>query len=407
MMDILDAYKGIAPQGDLVLLRKFGEAFGARTFLHVNSTREGGGVAEILHRMIPILQGLGIGARWEVIQGDNEFFSVTKKIHNALQGNEEHFTDRMWKHHFEVNQSNAGKLDLEADAVLIHDPQPAPLVNFRKRGIWMWRCHIDVSTPRIDVWNALRVYCRQYDAAVFSVAKFARSMPIEEFIIPPSIDPLSEKNRELLPEEIRETAKKFNIPPDRPILLQVSRFDRFKDPLGVIRTYHMVKKYNDCILVLAGSPATDDPEGEAVLNEVKEYAAGDPDIFILLLPAFSDKDINALQRMSTVVLQKSLKEGFGLTVSEAMWKEKPVIGGAVGGIPTQIVHGVTGFLVHSDEGAAFRIRQLLNSPAMAKRLSERGKEYVRNNFLITRQVRDYLAIWYAAEHRGKSVLELS
>ncbi len=186
----------------------------------------------------------------------------------------------------------------------------------------------------------------------------------------------------------------------------MSRFDRFKDPVGVIKAYRPVKKYNDCVLVLAGSPATDDPEGEAVLNEVREYAAGDPDIFILLLPAFSDKDINALQRMSTVVLQKSVKEGFGLTVSEAMWKEKPVIGGAAGGIPTQIVHGVTGFLVHSPEGAAFRIRQLLNNQETGKRMGERGKEYVRNNFLITRQVRDYLSVWYAAEHKGKSVLEL-
>ena len=297
-------------------------------------------------------------------------------------------------------------LDLEADAVLIHDPQPAPLINFRKKGVWIWRCHIDVSSPRLDVWNSLKEYCDRYDAAVFSVSKFSRSMRVNEFIIPPSIDPVSEKNRELSPEEINETAKKFNIPLDRPVLLQVSRFDRFKDPIGVIKAYRMVKKYNDCILVLAGSPASDDPEGEAVLAEVREYAADDPDVFILLLPAFSDKDINALQRMATVVLQKSVKEGFGLTVSEAMWKEKPVIGGAVGGIPTQIVHGITGFLVHSPEGAAFRIRQLVNNPVMAKRMGEQGKEYVRNNFLITRQVRDYLAIWYAAEHKGSSKLEL-
>ena len=403
---MIDAYKGISPKGDLVLLRKFGEVFGNRVFLHVNSTREGGGVAEILQRMTPILKGLEINARWEVIKGDVEFFSITKKIHNALQGNEEHFTKQMWTHHFEVNRMNAEKLDLEADAVLIHDPQPVPLINFRKKGTWIWRCHIDVSNPRLDVWNSLKEYCSRYDTAVFSVARFARSMRIDEFIIPPSIDPVSEKNRELSPEEISETAKKFNIPFDRPILLQVSRFDRFKDPIGVIKAYHMVKKYNDCILILAGSPATDDPEGEAVVAEVREYAADDPDVFILLLPAFSDKDINALQRMATVVLQKSLKEGFGLTVSEAMWKEKPVLGGAVGGIPLQIMHGVTGFLVHSPEGAAFRVRQLLNNPDMAKRMGERGKEYVRNNFLITRQVRDYLSIWYAAEHKGSSVLKL-
>lgn len=403
---MIDQYKGIAPKGDLALLRKLGEVFTGKSFLHVNSTREGGGVAEILHRMIPILRDLGIDARWEVITGDGKFYDTTKKIHNALQGNEEHFTAEMWDHHFDVNRRNAEKLDLEADAVLIHDPQPAPLIEFKGKGVWIWRCHIDVSAPRTDAWNAIRRYSKQYDAAVFSVAKFARSMGIDEFIIPPSIDPVSDKNRDLSPEEISETAKKFNIPRERPVLLQVSRFDVFKDPIGVIKSYRMVKKYNDCVLVLAGSPATDDPEGEAVLAEVREYAAGDPDIIILLLPPFSDKDINALQRLATVVLQKSLKEGFGLTVSEAMWKEKPVLGGAVGGIPTQIVHGVTGFLVHSPEGAAFRIRQLLNNPDMAKRMGERGREYVRNNFLITRQVRDYLSVWYAAEHKGKSVLEL-
>jgi len=246
----------------------------------------------------------------------------------------------------------------------------------------------------------------KYDGAVFSVAKFAQALPISEFIIPPSIDPLSEKNRELTENEITETVERLRIPLDRPVILQVSRFDRFKDPIGVMKAYRIVKKYNDCILILAGSPATDDPEGEAVLNEVKEYASGDPDIHVLLLPPFSDRDINALQRIAAVVLQKSVKEGFGLTVSETMWKGKPVIGGAVGGIPLQIVHGVTGFLVHSVEGAAFRIRQFLNNPDMAKRMGEMGREYVRNNFLITRQARDYLSIWYAMEHPGKSVLEL-
>jgi trehalose synthase len=403
---MIAAYQGIAPKGDLSLLQRLGEAFQGKSFLHVNSTREGGGVAEILHRMIPILREIGIEARWEVIKGDAKFYETTKKIHNALQGNEERFTPEMWDHHLEVNRENAGKLDLGADAVLIHDPQPAPLIECRKKGIWIWRCHIDVSNPQPDAWTAIKKYSEQYNAAVFSVAKFSQAMPVDEFIIPPSIDPVSDKNRDLSADEINETAAQYNIPRDRPMLLQVSRFDVFKDPIGVINAYRMVKKYNDCVLVLAGSPATDDPEGEAVLAEVREFAAGDPDIIILLLPPYSDKDINALQRMAAVVLQKSLKEGFGLTVSEAMWKEKPVLGGAVGGIPTQIVHGVTGFLVHSPEGAAFRIRQLLNNPEMAKRMGERGREYVRNNFLITRQVRDYLSVWYAAEHKGRSVLEL-
>ncbi|VAX28570.1 Alpha,alpha-trehalose synthase [hydrothermal vent metagenome] len=406
-------YAGIAPKGDLILLQKLGEIFRDKSFLHINSTRAGGGVAEILQRMIPILRDLGIDARWEIIEGDERFFDITKKIHNAIQGNFEVITEEMWQYHYEVNKRNAKKLNLEADAVLIHDPQPAPLIEFKIQDYsesgnapWLWRCHIDVSNPVKEVCDYLRRYCEKYDAAIFSVSKFARAMSIDEFIIPPSIDPLSEKNRDLTEDEIRETLEKYKIPADRPIMLQVSRFDRFKDPIGVIKAYRIVKKYNDCILVLAGSPASDDPEGEVVLNEVREYASNDPDIHILLLPPFSDRDINALQRSATVVLQKSLKEGFGLTVSEAMWKGKPVIGGATGGIPLQIVHGFTGFLVHTSEGAAFRVRQFLNNPEMVRKMGERGKEYIRNNFLITRQARDYLSVWYAIKNDGKSVLEL-
>ncbi|HOD77685.1 MAG TPA: glycosyltransferase [Syntrophorhabdus sp.] len=398
---MISRYAGVSPKGDLILLKRLGDKMGGKSFLHVNSTKAGGGVAEILHRMMPILQGLGIRARWEVIEGDEQFFDITKKIHNALQGNREIITKKMWQHHFDVNEKNMATIQLdEVDAALIHDPQPAPLIEFKKSGKWIWRCHIDVSNPMKEVRDHLFQYCKKYDAAVFSVARFAKAMGVDEFIIPPSIDPLSDKNRDLTEEEVRETAEKLSLPLDRPIILQVSRFDRFKDPTGVIEAYRMVKRYNDCVLVLAGSPATDDPEGAAVLALVKEFASSDPDIHILLLPPFSDKDINALQRMATVVLQKSLKEGFGLTVTEAMWKGKPVIGGAVGGIPLQVIHGVTGFLVHSVEGAAFRIRQFLNNPEMAKRMGERGKEHIRQHFLITRQIRDYLSIWYTLE-RGE------
>ena len=405
-MIMLDRYSGIAPKGDLVLLRRLGEKLSGKRFLHVNSTRAGGGVAEILQRMLPILKELGLDARWEVIGGDERFFDITKKFHNALQGQIEKITPEMQQYHHEVNRVNAGTLDLDADAVLIHDPQPLPLIEYRKTGKWIWRCHIDMSNPFPEVWDYLKKYCEKYDAAIFSVAKFARAMPIDEFVITPSIDPISDKNRDLTAEEIRETVERLQIPTDRPIILQVSRFDTFKDPIGVIKAYRMAKKYNDCILILAGSPATDDPEGETVLREVQEYAAGDPDIRILLLPPFSDKDINALQRVAAVVLQKSLKEGFGLTVSETMWKGKPVIGGATGGIPLQITHGVNGFLVHSEEGAAFRMRQLLNNPEMAKRMGKNAREYVRKNFLITRQIRDYLSVWYYMENKGRSVLEL-
>ena len=403
---MIESYTGISPRGDLHLLRKLADKLAGKTFLHINSTREGGGVAEILQRMVPILSSLGIKARWDIIKGDDRFFDMTKKVHNALQGYTEFIDKAMWEHHFKINKDNAASLDLNADAVLIHDPQPAPLVSFRNEGVWIWRCHIDVSNPQKDVFKEIGKYAKKFDAAIYSVSRFAGAMCSNEFIIPPSIDPLSEKNRELNADEISETAERLNIPMDRPVILQVSRFDRFKDPTGVIMAYRMVKKYNDCVLVLAGSPATDDPEGAEVLNEVRDFASNDPDIHILLLPPFSDKDINALQRMSTVILQKSLKEGFGLTVAEGMWKGKPVIGGAAGGIPLQITHGITGFLVHSIEGTAFRIRQLLNNAEMVAHMGEHAREYVRQNFLITRQVRDYLSVWYTMLSKGKSLIEL-
>jgi|WetSurSiteA1Bulk_404760.scaffolds.fasta_scaffold11249_2 trehalose synthase len=402
----LEDYIGVAPKIDLLIIQKLADRFTGRQILHINSTKSGGGVAEILQRMMVILSGLGINARWEVIEGNESFFDITKRMHNALQGNAEQISQDMWQSYFDVNKRNAEKLDLNADAILIHDPQPAPLIEFKTSGLWIWRCHIDISNPALKVWSLLKKYVGKYDAAIFSVAKFAKSLPLDKFIIPPAIAPMSDKNRDLANKEIQNVLTTLNIPVDKPIILQVSRFDRFKDPRGVIQAYRLVKKYNDCRLVLAGSPATDDPEGEMILNEVKEFAGNDQDISILLLPPSSHIEINALQRAATVVLQKSLKEGFGLTVSEAMWKGKPVIGGAVGGIPLQIIHGVTGFLVNSVEGTALRIRQILNNPDMAKRMGESGREYVRKNFLITRQIRDYLSMWYLIENKGKSVLEL-
>ncbi len=406
---MINLYTGISPARDLMLIHKLCERLRGKTFLHVNSTREGGGVSEILQRMIPLLKALEIDAQWSVIKGDKTFFDITKKIHNGLQGNREVITSQMWKYHHDVNKTNAGQIDFQADAVLIHDPQPVPLIKFKgrnKKNFWMWRCHIDISNPVPEIWQEIEPYVQRYNAAIFSVARFSRALPVDEIFVTPSIDPLSDKNRELSGKEISDVAEKYRIPLDKPVILQVSRFDRFKDPLGVIRVYRMVRKYSDCQLVLAGSPATDDPEGEAVLSEVKEFAGNDPDIHILLIPPFSDRDINALQRIASVVLQKSLKEGFGLTVSEAMWKEKPVIGGAVGGIPLQIVHGITGFIVYSVEGAAFRIRQYLNDPDMAARMGRKSKEYVRNNFLLTRQIRDYLSLWYCIKNKGKNVIEL-
>jgi len=405
-MITLSDYSRIVPKGDLLLIRKISERLAGKRFRHVNSTRSGGGVAEILQRMIPLLVDLGIDARWDVIEGDSAFFNMTKKIHNSLQGQVDPITDAQWKHHYEINMENASRMDLSGHCVLIHDPQPVALVEKRTDQSWIWRCHIDISKPQTDTWKRLRPYVEKHDMAIFSVAKFAQPIDPEKFIIPPSIDPLSEKNRDMEPEEISEVLERYQIPRDKPILLQISRFDRFKDPMGVIHAYRLVKKYNDCRLVLAGGAATDDPEGEAVLQEVLEYSGQDPDIHILLLPPFSDREVNALQRAADIVFQKSLKEGFGLTVTEAMWKEKPVIGGNVGGIPLQIIHGATGFLVNSAEGAAFRVKQFLNNPAMIQRMGERGREHVRTRFLITRQIRDYLSAWYFLQEGRRNVLEL-
>ena len=256
----------------------------------------------------------------------------------------------------------------------------------------MWRCHIDISKPYRNVWNFLKDYVSRYDGAIFSLPSFAQKLPIPQFLIYPSIDPLSDKNRELSSEEISSQLEKLGVPADRPMILQVSRFDKFKDPVGVIEAYQMVKKYNDCILVLAGGGATDDPEGAQVLAMIKDMASRDKDIFILDLPPDANIAINALQRAAAIVLQKSTKEGFGLTVAEAMWKGKPVIGGAVGGITVQIVYGRTGYTVNSIEGCAYRIRYLLNNPVLAAKIGENSRDYTRRNFLITRHISDYLAL---------------
>ncbi len=401
---ILDDYRGIADQGELRAIEHLAGALRGRRFIHVNSTATGGGVAELLQRMIPLMKSLGIDAKWKVMKGTKQFFEVTKRIHNSLQGREGPPTKKMWDIYESVNRRNAERLDLDADCVFIHDPQPALLVEKKKRGIWVWRCHIDISRPNRVTWYLLKDLVQQYDAAIFSVARFAQSLPLAQFMIPPSIDPLSEKNVDLTEEEVNAVFERFDIPMDKPVLLQVSRFDPFKDPLGVIDAFKLVRKYHPCRLVLAGGTATDDPEGARVLDEVREKAEGDPDIHILLLPPFSDREINALQRGATIVLQKSTKEGFGLVVAEALWKKKPVIAGDVGGIPLQVIDGVTGYLVHSVEGTAFRVRQLLQNPHKARILGEAGREHIRRNFLITGHIRNYLALWRAMEDKDSDLI---
>ncbi|MDR7433752.1 MAG: glycosyltransferase [Armatimonadota bacterium] len=389
----LDDYRQVVPSNTIDLIYRLAERVQGRSLLHVNSTRVGGGVAEMLHRYIPLFQDIGVEAGWEVISGSDAFFRVTKSFHNALQGQEQVFTEEMLRTYLEVNRENAARLDLAADVVMIHDPQPAALIEYASRkGKWIWRCHIDISRPQRRAWNFLRQFIVKYDAAIFSLPKFSQRLPIPQYLIYPSIDPLSEKNRDLTGEEVNAILDRLNIPRDKPILLQVSRFDRFKDPIGVINAYRIVKKYDDCRLVLAGGTADDDPEGAQVLSEVMEAAAGDPNIHVLLLPPTADLEINALQRAATIILQKSIREGFGLTVAEGMWKGKPVIGGFAGGITVQIIYGVTGYTVNSVEGCAFRIRYLLNNPEVARQMGENAREYVRQNFLITRDLIDHLAL---------------
>lgn len=402
----LDDYKGIAEPGELRAIEHIAGKLKGRTMLHVNSTAEGGGVAELLQRMTPLIKELGVDVRWSVIKGTKPFFEVTKNLHNALQGEGRQPTKKEWDLWEEVNRQNAKKLDLDADCVFIHDPQPALLIDVKKRGVWVWRCHIDVSTPEKTTWYFLKKQVDRYDAAIFSVSSFAQATPIPQFMMPPSIDPLSEKNVELSTKEVKEVYDRFEIPMGKPVLLQVSRFDKFKDPLGVIDAFKLARKYNDCRLVLAGGTATDDPEGEENLRLVREKVDGDPDIHILMLPPFRDREINALQRGATIVLQKSLREGFGLVVTEALWKKKPVIAGDVGGIPLQVIDGVTGYLVHSVEGCAYRIRQLLQNPELGRRLGEAGKEHIRRNFLITGHIRNYLALWVAMEAKDEKVIYL-
>ncbi len=394
----LEQYSPIVGSSIIDDLRLLGDRLQGKVVQHVNSTAVGGGVAEILNRMIPLLKDLGIESRWDVIKGGQQFFEVTKKFHNVLHGRPDEVAQKDLDIFMETSQKNIDEMEIRGDIMFIHDPQPIALVRKKTDNKWIWRCHIDVSHPHEKVWGFLKEFIVHYDSVVFSAPNFSQELPLRQFLIAPSIDPLSDKNKELPQETINDVLARYHIPTDKPIVTQISRFDRLKDPLGVIEAYQLVKKYTDCRLVLAGGGAVDDPEGVQVLAEVQEKAQKDKDIHVLLLPQ-DDIAINALQRASTVILQKSLKEGFGLTVSEALWKAKPVVASHVGGIPLQIKHKYSGLLCHSVEGAAFAIKQLLNSPDYARKLGENGRNHVLNNFLVTRHLRDYLLLFLSTYYR--------
>lgn len=388
----IEEYIPVVGQSVIDDLRLLAESLKGKVIQHISSTSVGGGVAEILTCMVPLLKELGVDTRWDLIKGGEQFFEVTKKFHNALHGRPEELTQRDFDIFMEASLKNIEEVNIYGDIVFIHDPQPIALIKKKSNNKWIWRCHIDVSNPNQRIWKFLRDFVVAYDAAVFSSPGFSQKLPIRQFLISPSIDPLSDKNKELPQETVDSVLRKYNIPKDKPIITQISRFDRLKDPIGVIEAYKQVKKYIDCRLILAGGTAADDPQGLNVLEEVKEKAKGDSDIHILLLPQ-NDIEVNALQWASTIIIQKSIKEGFGLTVAEGLWKAKPVVASNVGGIPLQIKHKYSGLLCHSIEGAAFAIKQLLNSPEYAKKLGENGREHIRSNFLLTRHLRDYMLLF--------------
>jgi trehalose synthase len=401
----LEEYAPIVDRNIIDELYLLAEKLKGRVIQNINSTAVGGGVAEILSRMLPLMRDLGVDFRWDLIKGDEKFFVITKKFHNALHGVEVEISDEEISYFLEINQKNAQEIFFSGDIVFIHDPQPIALIEKKHElpNKWLWRCHIDFSKPIPALWNFLRPFIERYDAAVFSAPAFARELLTRQVLVSPSIDPLSDKNKDLPEESVNQVFERFGVDRSRPVITQISRFDYLKDPVGVIKAYRMAKKYVDCQLILAGGGATDDPEGMKILEMVKNEAENDKDIFILFLPPGSDVEINALQRGSSIILQKSLKEGFGLTVAEALWKAKPVIASAVGGIPLQITHKFSGILAHSIEGTAYWIKQLIHEPEYAKKLGVNGREHIKDNFLITRHIQDYLILFLSLFFEGDIV----
>ncbi|MBW2018838.1 MAG: glycosyltransferase [Deltaproteobacteria bacterium] len=382
---------------------------GNRSIKMVNSTAVGGGVAEMLHRIVPLLNDMGIQTKWDVIKGDDEFFEITKTFHNALQGKEEYFHEDVFKTYLAYNEKNNDEMDFDEDLIVIHDPQPAALIHWHqnRKNRWVWRCHIDMSQPNPQLWSFLKPYVEKYDAAIFSSALFSTELSIPQYRFYPAIDPLADKNRELDASYVDSVLAKYGIPRDKPIVTQISRYDPWKDPVGVVQAFKMARKYVDCRLLLVGDKAADDPEAEKILEKVKAEAGDDPDIHILLFSPSIATEINAFQRASDIVLQKSLREGFALTVSEALWKSRPVIGGAVGGIPAQIIDGYTGLLVHSVEGASLGIRALLTQPDFSKKLGENGHQRVKDEFLITKNLKRYLLLLLALDRPQEQTIFLN
>ncbi len=391
-------YTHIAGKELIEEIRELAGRLEGKKVLHVSATAYGGGVSEILYTIVPLMRDIGLDAHWQVILGREEFFNVTKLMHNSLQGDPQEISDQEWEVFEAYNLMNAQSLEGDWDVIIVHDPQPAGLYgNVPERSKhWIWRCHIDLSTPNQHTIERLLPLIHDYEASVWHLPQYVpEGMDGNVKIVPPAIDPLSPKNMAFSPEDAGFVSEQFGIDPERPLICQVSRFDPWKDPMGVIDAYRMVtEEIPEAQLALVGSMATDDPEGWDFFNRTVAHAGDDPDIKILNnLNNVGAIEVNAFQSQADVCMQKSTREGFGLTVTEALWKGRPTIGGDVGGIPLQISNGETGYLVSSPEEAAARTLEILRDPELAKRLGKAGKEHARKNFLSPRLLRDWLQIF--------------
>ena len=397
-MENLENYRKIVGDKVIGTIHKKARNLYGKHILHINSTYQGGGVAEILNSLVPLMNNVGIDAGWRILHGDPDFFTITKKFHNALQGEPMHFTERKKRLYFKANGNFSTYTHIDHDCVIIHDPQPLPLIEFhKKRQPWIWRCHVDLSNPDNKVWEFLTSFILRYDVVILSSEDYKKSdLPVDQRIIRPAIDPLSAKNMEISEKDISKYLKKFGVITDKPLITQISRFDKWKDPAGVIDVFKLVKEKVDCRLVLCGNIATDDPEGPEIYERAKRKAKvliEKGDIIFVTDPASSNFIfVNALQRLSSVIIQKSLKEGFGLTVTEALWKGTPVVASNVGGIPFQVIDGKTGFLLQprDTQGFADRVIEILRNPDLAREMGKRATEHIRENFLVTRLLSDHL-----------------
>lgn len=394
----LENYEKIAVEETIYNIKHMAEKLKDLTVVHVNSTAFGGGVAEILSSMIPLMNSIGLKAEWEVIEAPSEFFNITKLFHHGVQGMEVKLTDEMKEFYLKINRENAEKLDLDKDIIVIHDPQPLAIRYYRSNcGKWVWRCHIDASTPYKPVWDFVINFVKLYDAYIFHMEEYVQPEidKSRAYVIKPSIDPLSEKNREMSNTEIEKVLERYDVNPEKPILIQVARFDPWKDPLGAIDVYRKVKeKIPDVQLLFIASMANDDPEGWIYYEKTARHAGNDYDIhFLTNIVGVGDKEVNAFQRAADVALQMSIREGFGLSVTEALWKGTPVVARGVGGIKVQVINGKTGFIIKGVNDASEKIVYLLKNKSVRDALGRNGREHVRRNFLITRHLYDYLKLF--------------